>query len=132
LSVVLFFSGLCGLIAVVHPAWFRALANQGGQWIDTSRLVQWLDVRFDVDRYALRCPRAFAVTRERNGQEFSIKYKGKVRGDTIKGKTELERNGEKQSRDWKAKREKQMIGTNRPRLPHVSMDGPLPDFSLPN
>jgi hypothetical protein len=61
LSVVLIFSGLCGLIAIVHPAWFRTLADQGGQWIDTSRLVQWLDVRFDVDRYALRYPRAFGV-----------------------------------------------------------------------
>lgn len=60
-SVVLIFSGLCGLIAIVHPAWFRTLADQGGQWIDTSRLVQWLDVRFDVDRYALRYPRAFGV-----------------------------------------------------------------------
>jgi hypothetical protein len=49
---------------------------------------------------------AFAVTRERNGQKFSIKYKGKVSGDAIKGKTEFERNGEKQSRDWEAKREK--------------------------
>lgn len=49
---------------------------------------------------------AFAVTRERNGQKFTIKYKGKVSGDTIKGKSEFERNGEKQSRDWEAKREK--------------------------
>lgn len=49
---------------------------------------------------------AFAVTRERNGQKFTIKYKGKVEGDTIKGKSEFDRNGEKQSRDWEAKREK--------------------------
>lgn len=49
---------------------------------------------------------AFAVTRERNGQKFTIKYKGKLEGDTIKGKSEFERNGEKQSRDWEAKREK--------------------------
>src|SRR3569623_2874757 len=49
---------------------------------------------------------AFAVTRERNGQKFTIKYKGKVSGDTIKGKSEFVRNGEKQSRDWEAKREK--------------------------
>ena len=60
---------------------------------------------------------AFAVTRERNGQKFTIKYKGKVSGDTIKGKTEFERNGEKQSRDWEAKREKKVIGLNRERLP---------------
>lgn len=49
---------------------------------------------------------AFAVTRERNGQKRTIKFKGKVSGDAIKGKTEFERNGETQSRDWEAKREK--------------------------
>ena len=58
---VVAFSMLCGLIAVARPAWFCALARQGGQWIDTGRFVQWLDVRFDVDRYALRYPRAFGL-----------------------------------------------------------------------
>jgi hypothetical protein len=61
LSVILIFSGLCGLIAVVKPAWFSTLAEHGGQWIDTSRLVERLDARFDVDRYALRYPRAFGA-----------------------------------------------------------------------
>src|SRR5262245_43522133 len=37
---------------------------------------------------------SFSVTRERNGQKVTIKYKGKVEGDSIKGKTEFERNGE--------------------------------------
>jgi hypothetical protein len=49
---------------------------------------------------------SFTVTRERNGNKFTTKYTGKVSGDTIKGKTESERNGEKQSRDWEAKRDK--------------------------
>lgn len=49
---------------------------------------------------------AFSVTRERNGQKFTSKYKGKVSGDTIKGTMEFERNGETRSRDWEAKREK--------------------------
>lgn len=48
----------------------------------------------------------FAVTRERNGQKFTTKYKGKLDGDTIKGQSESERNGETQKRDWEAKREK--------------------------
>jgi hypothetical protein len=48
---------------------------------------------------------AFKVERERDGQTFSIQYSGKLEGDTIKGKTEFERNGEKRSRDWEAKRE---------------------------
>jgi hypothetical protein len=49
---------------------------------------------------------AFKVTREFNGQKFVIKYKGKVSGDTIKGKTEFDRDGETMSRDWEAKRAK--------------------------
>jgi hypothetical protein len=49
---------------------------------------------------------AFSVTRERDGQKRTTKYNGKLDGDTIKGKSEFERNGEKQSRDWEAKRSK--------------------------
>jgi hypothetical protein len=49
---------------------------------------------------------AFSVTRERNGQKNTTKYKGKIEGDMIKGKSEMTRNGENQSRDWNAKREK--------------------------
>ncbi len=49
---------------------------------------------------------AFSVTRDRNGQKFTTKYKGKLDGDTIKGKAESERDGKTQSRDWEAKREK--------------------------
>ena len=46
----------------------------------------------------------FTVTRERNGQKFTMKYAGKVEGDTIKGKTSFDRDGNTQSRDWEAKR----------------------------
>jgi hypothetical protein len=49
---------------------------------------------------------AFKVTRERNGQKFTIKYKGKVKDGTIKGTSEFERQGQTQTRDWEAKREK--------------------------
>lgn len=48
----------------------------------------------------------FTVTRERNNQKFTSKYKGKVSEDTIKGKIEFERNGETRERDWEAKRDK--------------------------
>ena len=47
---------------------------------------------------------SFKVTRERDGNKFIIKFKGKVSGDTIKGKSEFDRDGETQSRDWEAKR----------------------------
>ena len=49
---------------------------------------------------------SFTTTFEFNGNSITVKYKGKVEGDTIKGKTERERNGEVMSRDWEAKREK--------------------------
>ena len=50
---------------------------------------------------------SFTVLRERDGQKMTFKYTGKVSGDTIKGKTEIERNGETSSRDWEAKRAKE-------------------------
>jgi hypothetical protein len=46
----------------------------------------------------------FKVTRERDGNKIVTHYTGKVSGDTIKGKREYERNGEKRERDWEAKR----------------------------
>ncbi|HEY3969409.1 MAG TPA: hypothetical protein VGM05_32955 [Planctomycetaceae bacterium] len=49
---------------------------------------------------------SFSVTRERNGTKRTTKYKGKLDGDTIKGKSESERDGQTNSRDWEAKREK--------------------------
>jgi hypothetical protein len=50
---------------------------------------------------------SFTVTRERDGKKFTSKYTGKVSGDTIKGKTEFERDGQLMSRDWEAKRAKE-------------------------
>jgi len=47
---------------------------------------------------------SFTVTREFNGNKMVSKYNGKVTADSIKGKTEFDRNGETQSRDWEAKR----------------------------
>lgn len=50
---------------------------------------------------------SFTVTREFNGNKMTSKYTGKVTAETIKGKIETERDGEKRSRDWEAKREKE-------------------------
>jgi hypothetical protein len=49
---------------------------------------------------------SFTVVRERNGQKMIRKFSGKISGDTIKGKSESERDGQTQSRDWEAKRVK--------------------------
>jgi hypothetical protein len=48
----------------------------------------------------------FDVVREFNGNKFTIKYSGTVSGDTIKGKTSFDRDGQTQDRDWEAKRQK--------------------------
>ena len=48
----------------------------------------------------------FNVVREFNGNKFTIKYSGTLSGDTIKGKSEFDRDGQAQSRDWEAKRQK--------------------------
>src|SRR5947209_6790428 len=47
---------------------------------------------------------SFTVTREFNGNKIVQKYNGKLSGDMIKGKVEFERNSEKMSRDWEAKK----------------------------
>jgi hypothetical protein len=49
---------------------------------------------------------SFTVLRERNGQKVTFKYTGKFSGDTIKGKTDIDRDGQTSSRDWEAKRSK--------------------------
>ena len=51
---------------------------------------------------------SFKVSRPagQSGNTITQKYTGKVSGDSIKGKVTFERNGQEQSRDWEAKREK--------------------------
>jgi len=51
---------------------------------------------------------SFSVTREFNGNSFTMKYNGKISGDTIKGKSERpgRDGGDPTVRDWEAKREK--------------------------
>ena len=50
---------------------------------------------------------SFTITRQRNDQKFVTKYSGKQDGDTIKGKSESERDGQTRSREWEAKRVKE-------------------------
>lgn len=47
---------------------------------------------------------AFTIVREFGGTSSITKYTGKVSADKITGKTEFDRNGEPQTRDWEAKR----------------------------
>jgi hypothetical protein len=50
---------------------------------------------------------SFKVNREFNGNKITIKYNGTIKGDTFKGKRELERDGETNTRDFEAKRSKE-------------------------
>jgi hypothetical protein len=47
---------------------------------------------------------SFSVTRDFGGTTVVQKFAGKQDGDSIKGKIEVERDGEKMTRDWEAKR----------------------------
>jgi hypothetical protein len=49
---------------------------------------------------------SFKVNREFNGNKIVIKYAGTIKGDTFKGKRELERDGETNTREFEAKRAK--------------------------
>ena len=49
---------------------------------------------------------SFTTTREVNGVKRMTKYKGTLAGDSIKGKSERERDGQKTETDWEAKRQK--------------------------
>jgi hypothetical protein len=49
---------------------------------------------------------SFKVTREFNGNKVVMSYQGKLSGDSIKGDTKFERDGDTQTREWEAKRSK--------------------------
>jgi hypothetical protein len=49
---------------------------------------------------------SFTANFEMNGNKLTIKYKGKIQGDTFKGKRELERDGQTITREFEAKRSK--------------------------
>jgi len=48
---------------------------------------------------------SFWITREFKGSPYTVKFDGKISGDTIKGKTESRMGAQSQSHDWGAKRE---------------------------
>ena len=58
------------------------------------------DAKIDGDKVS------FKVTREFNGNKMVIQFEGKIDGDTIKGERKTERDGQTQTREWEAKREK--------------------------
>jgi hypothetical protein len=104
-----------------NGTWTWTITTQGGQEFDLSlelkqegeKLTGTLTLPFgdgielDIVDGALKNDEvSFKTVFERNGNSFETKYKAKVEGDTIKGTTERERDGEVRTRDWEAKREK--------------------------
>jgi|ERR1022692_2120699 hypothetical protein len=73
-----------------------SVPGRGGQSAETAIA----DAKVEGDTIS------FAVVREFNGNSITNKYSGKIAGDKITGKAESMRNGEAQSRDWEANREK--------------------------
>jgi len=49
---------------------------------------------------------AFTVVRDRDGRKVTAKYKGKITGDTVKGKVESDWSGDWQTLDWEGSRAK--------------------------
>lgn len=49
---------------------------------------------------------SFSIVRTYNGNTMTNKYSGTVSDNAIKGKIEFNRNGDAQSRDWEAKKQK--------------------------
>lgn len=49
---------------------------------------------------------SFTLTKERDGQEYTATYTGKLSGNTIKGRMQFTRDGETRSRSWEATRQK--------------------------
>jgi hypothetical protein len=50
---------------------------------------------------------SFQLTREFNDRKFTIKYKGELSGDSLKGKMEFGQGDQARSFDWEAKRQKE-------------------------
>jgi len=50
---------------------------------------------------------SFTVNREFNGNKIVLKYAGTIKGDTFKGKRDLERDGQTNTREFEAKRVKE-------------------------
>jgi hypothetical protein len=51
--LLLALSGSLGLMALISPRCFHRVSAAGSRWVDTTKLIERLDRRFDVDRYIL-------------------------------------------------------------------------------
>jgi hypothetical protein len=61
LWVILGIVGAVGLLAILSPRRFSALATRSGQWVDTNKVLAQLDKRVDIDAYVLPFSRVLGV-----------------------------------------------------------------------
>ncbi len=52
---------LCGVVAVLSPRTFEAIARYARRGVDTKRCLAWLDKEVDVDEFVLRHARLFGL-----------------------------------------------------------------------
>jgi hypothetical protein len=50
-----------GLLATFAPGRFSKISARGSKWVDTDKLLQYLDKPIDVDSHVLRYSRVFGV-----------------------------------------------------------------------
>jgi hypothetical protein len=53
--------GAVGLLAILSPRRFSALATRGGQWVDSNKILAQLDKRVDIDAYVLPFSRVLGL-----------------------------------------------------------------------
>jgi hypothetical protein len=54
--------GAVGFLGLVSPHWFTLVAGRTSHWVDTSKILSFLDKEYDIDRYVLPHCRVFGAT----------------------------------------------------------------------
>jgi hypothetical protein len=52
---------ILGLLAVINPDRFRAIASGGARWVDTNKFLQRLDEPVNIDQFVFRHSRSFGI-----------------------------------------------------------------------
>jgi hypothetical protein len=53
--------GVLGVLALASPRHFADLSQRGSSWVDTAKLIEKLDKRFDIDKPVLRYSRVLGA-----------------------------------------------------------------------
>jgi hypothetical protein len=61
LPIVIAFCVVCGLLAVLAPRVFAALARSSSRWVESRNYLEFLDRRVDIDRFMLSRSRLFGA-----------------------------------------------------------------------